>query len=92
MFDQIVVTHNGSPRAMDVESLALLAEERFGQDRVITAMTLSDAIETATALVEEAGAEEGLSGSGMVITGSVVTAAWPGPCSDGTRNERSDSE
>ncbi|ALI27815.1 Dihydrofolate synthase [Mycolicibacterium fortuitum] len=74
VFDQIVVTHNGSPRAMDVESLALLAEERFGQDRVITAATLPDAIETATALVEEAGADEGLSGAGMVITGSVVTA------------------
>lgn len=74
VFDQIVVTHNGSPRAMDVEALALLAEERFGQDRVITATTLADAIETATALVEEAGADEGLSGAGMVITGSVVTA------------------
>lgn len=74
VFDQIVVTHNGSPRAMEVESLALLAEERFGQDRVITATTLPDAIETATALVEEAGADEGLSGAGMVITGSVVTA------------------
>ncbi|OCB53809.1 dihydrofolate synthase [Mycobacterium vulneris] len=74
VFDQIVVTHNGSPRAMDVESLASLAEERFGPDRVITATTLADAIETATALVEEAGADEGLSGAGMVITGSVVTA------------------
>lgn len=74
VFDQIVVTHNGSPRAMDVEVLASLAEERFGQDRVITAMTLPDAIETATALVEESGEDEGLSGAGMVITGSVVTA------------------
>lgn len=74
-FDQLVVTHNGSPRAMDVESLAQRAEERFGQERVITAATLPDAIEIATALVEDAGAEgEGLSGAGMVITGSVVTA------------------
>ena len=74
-FDQIVVTHNGSPRALDVETLALRAEERFGQDRVISAATLPDAIETATALVEEAGSDgEGLSGAGMVITGSVVTA------------------
>ncbi|GAS86041.1 bifunctional tetrahydrofolate synthase/dihydrofolate synthase [Mycolicibacterium brisbanense] len=74
-FDQLVVTHNGSPRALDVESLAQRAEERFGQDRVITAATLPDAIEIATALVEDAGAEgEGLSGAGMVITGSVVTA------------------
>ncbi len=37
-------------------------------------MTLPDAIETATALVEESGEDEGLSGAGMVITGSVVTA------------------
>ncbi len=72
-FDQIVVTQNGSPRAMDVNELMLRAEERFGQDRVITASTLADAIETATALVDEA-AEEGPSGSGIVITGSVVTA------------------
>jgi dihydrofolate synthase / folylpolyglutamate synthase len=74
-FDQIVVTHNGSPRALDVEGLALRAEERFGPERVVTAATLPDAIETATALVEESGNEgEGYSGAGVVITGSVVTA------------------
>ena len=74
VFDQIVVTHNGSPRALEVDALALRAEERFGPERVITASTLPDAIETATALVEDAGTGEGLGGSGMVITGSVVTA------------------
>ena len=73
-FDQIVVTNNGSPRAMDVEELALRAVERFGPDRVIRAATLPDAIETATALVEESGQDDGFSGAGMVITGSVVTA------------------
>ena len=73
-FDQIVVTQNGSPRAMDVEALAWRAEERFGPERVVTATTLADAIETATALVEDAGNDEGFSGAGMVITGSVVTA------------------
>ena len=74
-FDQIIVTNNGSPRALDVESLAMRAEERFGPERVIASPTLPDAIETATALVEEAGHEgEGFSGSGIVITGSVVTA------------------
>ena len=42
---------------------------------MITAATLPDAIETATALVEESGNEgEGFGGGGMVITGSVVTA------------------
>jgi dihydrofolate synthase / folylpolyglutamate synthase len=74
VLDQVVVTHNGSPRAMDVTELALLAEERFGPDRVLSAATLADAIEAATALVEEVGADEGLSGTGIVITGSVVTA------------------
>ena len=75
VFDQIVVTHNGSPRALEVEALALRAEERFGPERVVTAATLPDAIEIATALVEESGSEgEGFGGAGVVITGSVVTA------------------
>ena len=75
VFDQIIVTTNGSPRALDVESLAMRAQERFGPERVITAAGLPDAIETATALVEEVGHDgEGYSGSGIVITGSVVTA------------------
>jgi dihydrofolate synthase/folylpolyglutamate synthase len=74
-FDQIVVTNNGSPRALDVESLAMRAEERFGPERVLASPTLPDAIETATALVEETGRDgEGFAGSGIVITGSVVTA------------------
>lgn len=74
-FDQIVVTHNGSPRALEVDALAMRAEEIFGPDRVVRAETLPDAIEVATALVEESAAEsDGLSGAGIVITGSVVTA------------------
>ncbi|MGB2919710.1 MAG: Mur ligase family protein [Mycobacterium sp.] len=78
VLDQIVVTHNGSPRALEVETLALKAEERFGPERVISANTLPDAIETATALVEESGNADdgagGMGGVGVVITGSVVTA------------------
>lgn len=75
VFDQIVVTHNGSPRALDVEGLALIAEQTFGPERVVTAATLPDAIETATAIVEESAVEgELLGGAGIVITGSVVTA------------------
>jgi len=74
-FDVVVVTHNGSPRALDVDALALRAEEVFGPERVVRADTLPDAIETATALVEEAGSDgEGPSGAGIVVTGSVVTA------------------
>jgi dihydrofolate synthase / folylpolyglutamate synthase len=79
VFDRIVVTHNGSPRALDVESLALAAQQWFGPDRVITAENLPAAIETAIALVDDASADgevshDTFSGSGIVITGSVVTA------------------
>lgn len=75
--DQIVVTHNGSPRALEAAALAVKAEEIFGPERVITAATLPDAIETATAVVEDSGTDgdaAGMSGAGIVITGSVVTA------------------
>jgi dihydrofolate synthase/folylpolyglutamate synthase len=67
---------------MDVEGLAMRAEEHFGPDRVLTAPTLPDAIETAIALAEEGGDDsdssgafpDGFAGSGIVITGSVLTA------------------
>jgi dihydrofolate synthase/folylpolyglutamate synthase len=79
VFDSVVVTHNGSPRALDVESLALAAGARFGPDRVLTADNLRDAVEMATTLVDDAvrdgDLEDGaFSGTGIVITGSVVTA------------------
>ncbi len=81
VFDHVVVTHNGSPRALDVESLGLAAAERFGADRVTAAENLRDAIDDATKLVDDAirdglvdGETEAFSGTGIVITGSVVTA------------------
>lgn len=75
VFDEIVVTNNGSPRAMDVDVLADLAVQRFGDERVITAATLPDALESAIAIAEEVGeAGEMVSGAGVVVTGSVVTA------------------
>ena len=82
VLDRIVITHNGSPRALDVESLALAAQQWFGPDRVITAENLPAAIDTAIALVDDAfvdGADaevggDAFSGTGIVITGSVVTA------------------
>jgi dihydrofolate synthase/folylpolyglutamate synthase len=75
VFDRIVVTKNGSPRALDVESLALNAQQWFGPDRVDTAENLRDAIDVATSLVDEADAkDDSFAGTGIVITGSVVTA------------------
>jgi dihydrofolate synthase / folylpolyglutamate synthase len=74
VFDSVVVTHNGSPRALDVEWLASAARDQFGAERVLTAENLRDAIDAATALVDEASQGDAFSGTGIVITGSVVTA------------------
>ena len=72
VIDMLVVTDNGSPRAMDPDALAALAEEIFGPERVVRTANLPDAIETATALAEDS--SEGFAGAGILITGSVVTA------------------
>ncbi len=75
VFDELVVTHNGSPRCMGIDRLAELASSVFGAERVHTASALPDALEAAVALAEEvADAGEEISGSGIVVTGSVVTA------------------
>ncbi|WP_055474770.1 bifunctional tetrahydrofolate synthase/dihydrofolate synthase [Gordonia sp. HS-NH1] len=73
VLDAVVVTDNGSPRALDPESLAEYAREVFGEDRVVVKPFLPDAVEEAIALAEEADGER-VSGAGVVITGSVVTA------------------
>ncbi|MEK8071068.1 bifunctional tetrahydrofolate synthase/dihydrofolate synthase [Rhodococcoides navarretei] len=74
VFDDIVVTHNGSSRAMDVDALADIAVAKFGDERVVVASTLPDALETAIGLAEEvAEPGEAVSGAGVVVTGSVVT-------------------
>ncbi|MBO0854437.1 MAG: bifunctional folylpolyglutamate synthase/dihydrofolate synthase [Nocardia sp.] len=75
VLDEIVVTGNGSPRALGIEELSDLAAARFGDERVVTANTLADAVETAIALAEQAtDSGEPVSGAGIVVTGSVVTA------------------
>ena len=70
---ELVVTTNSSERAMGAEELGELATEIFGPDRVEVRPRLDDAIETGIALAEE-DAGEPLSGVGVVVTGSVVTA------------------
>ena len=71
--DGLVVTRNHSDRSMDPGKLAELAAGVFGPDRVRVADRLDDAIELAVALADEAAAD-GLGGTGVLVTGSVVTA------------------
>jgi dihydrofolate synthase / folylpolyglutamate synthase len=71
--DEVVISQNSSPRAMDVDALAAVAVEMFGEDRVSVEPRLDDALETAVRLAEE-NADGVLAGSGVLVTGSVVTA------------------
>ena len=71
IFNEVVVTWNGSPRAMSVEDISALAETAFGRDRVHSAENLMAAIDKAIELADSAGT----TGVGVVVTGSVVTAA-----------------
>ena len=69
---QVVVTQNGSPRAMPVDALADLAGDVFGEDRVTIDDSLDDALSTAVGLAD---AEAEYGGAGVLVTGSVVTVA-----------------
>jgi dihydrofolate synthase/folylpolyglutamate synthase len=71
--DEIVVTQNSSVRALPADQLAAIAVELFGPDRVSVEPRLDDAIETAVRLAEESD-DGALSGAGVLVTGSVVTA------------------
>ncbi|MFR9674790.1 bifunctional tetrahydrofolate synthase/dihydrofolate synthase [Streptomyces sp. TR06-5] len=70
VFTEVVVTRNATHRAMDVDELAALAVEVFGEDRVQVEPRLDDALEAAIALAEEEGE---YAGAGVLVTGSVFT-------------------
>jgi dihydrofolate synthase/folylpolyglutamate synthase len=71
-FDEVVVTRNSSPRSMPPAELAELAEDVFGDGIVHVADRMDDAIALAVELAETD--VEDVSGTGVVITGSVVSA------------------
>ena len=68
---EVVITQNTSPRARDAYELAELARDIFGEERVFVDPDLPGAYAQAVELAEDA---EVQSGSGNLITGSVVTA------------------
>ncbi len=74
LLDEIVVTRNSSDRSMETSEVAELAIEVFGEDRVRPADRLDDAIEAAVALTDEASGDDVPGRSGVLITGSVITA------------------
>ena len=74
LLTDIVVTRNSSDRSMDPGKTAELAAEIFGEDRVVSAERLDDAIDIAVGLADEAVEESGPGTGGVLITGSVITA------------------
>ncbi|MFC4035441.1 bifunctional folylpolyglutamate synthase/dihydrofolate synthase [Streptomyces polygonati] len=70
VFSEVVVTSNSTSRSMDVDALAAVAVEVFGDDRVQVEPRLDDALEAAITLAEEEGE---YAGAGVLVTGSVVT-------------------
>jgi dihydrofolate synthase / folylpolyglutamate synthase len=72
--DTLVATQNSAARSMGADELAGLAAEVFGPDRIVVTPRLDDAIEAATALADEAAADSGTGGAGILITGSTTTA------------------
>ncbi|MGY1708303.1 bifunctional folylpolyglutamate synthase/dihydrofolate synthase [Geodermatophilus sp. SYSU D00758] len=70
---ELVVTQNSSSRAMPADELGALAVDVFGADRVSVSPRLPDALTEAIELAE-AGPDDALGGSGVLVTGSVITA------------------
>jgi dihydrofolate synthase / folylpolyglutamate synthase len=70
---ELVVTQNSSSRAMPADELGALAVDVFGADRVSVSPRLPEALEEAIELAE-AGPDDALGGSGVLVTGSVITA------------------
>ncbi|SFT98448.1 dihydrofolate synthase / folylpolyglutamate synthase [Geodermatophilus amargosae] len=70
---ELVVTQNGSTRAMPADELGALAVDVFGADRVSVSPRLVEALTEAIELAE-AGPDDALGGSGVLVTGSVITA------------------
>lgn len=72
VLDEIVVTSMNTPRAMDVEELAEVAADVFGEDRVHVQRKLIDAVDTAVELCDST--LDPATSTGVVIFGSVVLA------------------
>ena len=71
VIDDVVITQSQSPRAYPYEDLAELARDVFGDERVFVGADVPTAIEVAVQLAEDS---DFVAGTGIIVTGSVVTA------------------
>jgi len=72
---QVVLTRNSSERSADPFAVAEIARDVFGEDRVHVTERLDEALQVATNLVEADDVVGVGTGTGVVVTGSVITVA-----------------
>ncbi|ACZ30180.1 FolC bifunctional protein [Xylanimonas cellulosilytica DSM 15894] len=72
---EVVLTRNSSDRSADPLDLREIAEDVFGEDRVHVVESLAEALQVAADLAERDDAVGVGVGTGVLVTGSVVTVA-----------------
>ncbi|GII99351.1 dihydrofolate synthase/folylpolyglutamate synthase [Sediminihabitans luteus] len=72
---EIVLTRNSSDRAADPQDLVDVANDVFGEDRVHSTERLDEALSLAADLAERDDVVGVGTGTGVLVTGSVITAA-----------------
>nr|WP_240643948.1 folylpolyglutamate synthase/dihydrofolate synthase family protein [Antribacter gilvus] len=72
---EIVVTRNSSERSADPLDVAEVAREIFGEERVHTTERLDEALQVAADLAESGDTVGVGTGTGVLVTGSVITVA-----------------
>jgi len=75
VLSEVVLTRNSSGRSADPQELAELARDIYGDDRVHVTERLDEALQVATDLAERDDAVGVGTGTGVLVTGSVVTVA-----------------
>lgn len=74
LLDEVVITQSSSMRSMDPDDLAEIARDIFDEDVVHVQPRLPDAISMAVDLAEQGAPDDIATGTGVLVTGSVVLA------------------
>lgn len=75
VLDEVVITQSTSMRSMDAEDLADVARGIFDPDQVHVAPFVGEAITLAADLAEQGQNDRITSGTGVLVTGSIILAA-----------------
>ena len=75
VLDEVVITQSSSMRSMPAEELAEVARDIFDPDQVHVVPFVGEAIAVAVDLTEQGQRDQIASGTGVLVTGSVILAA-----------------